>query len=57
MRRAGLPAKSPFQFNEGGNPVFLALTGSVLAFFAMSGFENAANVAEEVRFRRPTLLD
>ena len=38
----------PFQFNEGGNPALLALTGSVLAFFAMSGFENAANVAEEV---------
>ena len=41
--------ESPLQFNEGGNPVLLALTGSVLAFFAMSGFENAANVAEEVR--------
>ena len=39
----------PFQFNEGGNPALLALGGSVLAFFAMSGFENAANVAEEVR--------
>jgi basic amino acid/polyamine antiporter, APA family len=39
----------PFEFNEGGNAVILALTGSVLAFFAMSGFENAANVAEEVR--------
>ena len=39
----------PFQFNEGGNPALLALAGSVLAFFAMSGFENAANVAEEVQ--------
>ena len=39
----------PFQFNEGGNPALLALGGSVLAFFAMSGFENAANVAEEVQ--------
>ena len=38
----------PFQFNQGGNPVLLALGGSVLAFFAMSGFENGANVAEEV---------
>ncbi len=39
----------PFQFNGDGNPVLLALGGSVLAFFAMSGFENAANVAEEVQ--------
>ncbi len=39
----------PFQFNEGGNPVFLALAGATLAFFAMTGFENAANVAEEVQ--------
>lgn len=39
----------PFRFNEGGNPALLALGGSVLAFFAMSGFENAANVAEEVQ--------
>ena len=38
----------PFQFNEGGNPALLALTGATLAFFAMTGFENAANVAEEV---------
>jgi len=39
----------PFQFNDGGNPALLALTGAVLAFFAMTGFENAANVAEEVQ--------
>ena len=39
----------PFQFHEGGNPALLALAGSVLAFFAMTGFENAANVAEEVQ--------
>lgn len=39
----------PFQFNEGGNPALLALAGAVLAFFAMTGFENAANVAEEVQ--------
>lgn len=39
----------PFQFNEGGNPTLLVLTGAVLAFFAMTGFENAANVAEEVQ--------
>jgi amino acid transporter len=39
----------PFEFNEGSNPALLALTGATLAFFAMTGFENAANVAEEVR--------
>jgi amino acid transporter len=38
----------PFQFNE-GNPALLALTGAALAFFAMTGFENAANVAEETQ--------
>ncbi len=39
----------PFEFNEGGNPALLALAGATLAFFAMTGFENAANVAEEVQ--------
>jgi APA family basic amino acid/polyamine antiporter len=39
----------PFSFNEGGNPAILALAGATIAFFAMTGFENAANVAEEVR--------
>ena len=39
----------PFDFNEGGNPALLALAGATLAFFAMTGFENAANVAEEVQ--------
>jgi APA family basic amino acid/polyamine antiporter len=39
----------PFQFNEGGNPALLALAGATIAFFAMTGFENAANVAEEVQ--------
>jgi APA family basic amino acid/polyamine antiporter len=39
----------PFNFNEGSNPALLALTGATLAFFAMTGFENAANVAEEVQ--------
>jgi basic amino acid/polyamine antiporter, APA family len=38
----------PFEFTD-GNPALLVLTGSVLAFFAMSGFENSANVAEEVQ--------
>ena len=39
----------PFEFNEGGSPALLALAGATLAFFAMTGFENAANVAEEVQ--------
>jgi len=45
----GADLSRPFEFREGGNPALLALTGAVLAFFAMTGFENAANVAEEVR--------
>lgn len=36
------------QFSAGsGNPVFAVVAGVALAFFAMTGFENAANVAEE----------
>ena len=36
------------QFNTGDtNPVFAVIAGVALAFFAMTGFENAANVAEE----------
>ena len=31
----------------GGNPIFAIVAGVALAFFAMTGFENAANVAEE----------
>ena len=32
---------------EGGSPILAVLAGVSLAFFAMTGFENAANVAEE----------
>ena len=39
----------PFEFNDDGNPALLALAGAVLAVFAMAGFENSANVAEEVQ--------
>lgn len=35
------------QFDAEGNPVFALVAGVALAFFAMTGFENAANVAEE----------
>ena len=34
-------------FNAEGNPIFAVVAGVALAFFAMTGFENAANVAEE----------
>jgi amino acid transporter len=38
----------PFQLNE-GNPALVVLGGVALAFFAMTGFENAANIAEETQ--------
>lgn len=38
----------PFQLNE-GNKALVVLSGVALAFFAMTGFENAANIAEETR--------
>jgi len=34
-------------FSSEGNPIFAIVAGVALAFFAMTGFENAANVAEE----------
>jgi APA family basic amino acid/polyamine antiporter len=36
-----------FSVDGGGGPVLAVLAGVSLAFFAMTGFENAANVAEE----------
>ena len=39
---------APFQFNE-GNTALVILGGAAVAFFAMTGFENAANVAEETQ--------
>ncbi len=35
------------EFTSDGNPIFAIVAGVALAFFAMTGFENAANVAEE----------
>ncbi len=35
------------EFNAEGSPIFAVIAGVALAFFAMTGFENAANVAEE----------
>lgn len=34
-------------FEAEGSPIFALVAGVALAFFAMTGFENAANVAEE----------
>lgn len=36
-------------FSSDSNPVFAVIAGVALAFFAMTGFENAANVAEEAK--------
>ncbi len=36
-----------FDTDGGGGPILAVLAGVSLAFFAMTGFENAANVAEE----------
>ena len=35
------------EFSAEGSPIFAVIAGVALAFFAMTGFENAANVAEE----------
>jgi len=35
------------EFNSEGSPILAVVSGVALAFFAMTGFENAANVAEE----------
>ena len=40
--------EQPFQLND-GNPALVVLSGVALAFFAMTGFENAANIAEETQ--------
>ncbi|WP_311210774.1 MULTISPECIES: APC family permease [unclassified Aeromicrobium] len=40
--------EQPFQLND-GNPAVVVLSGVALAFFAMTGFENAANIAEETQ--------
>jgi len=35
------------QFESEANPIFAIVAGVALAFFAMTGFENTANLAEE----------
>jgi basic amino acid/polyamine antiporter, APA family len=39
----------PFELSGDGNPALVILGGAALAFFAMTGFENTANVAEETQ--------
>jgi APA family basic amino acid/polyamine antiporter len=39
----------PFEFKGDSNEMLLVLAGAALAFFSMTGFENAANVAEETK--------
>ena len=39
----------PFELAGDGSPALVVLGGAALAFFAMTGFENAANVAEETQ--------
>ena len=44
----GEPARA-FEFKEGGSIIPLILAGTVLSFYALIGFDDAVNVAEEVR--------
>jgi basic amino acid/polyamine antiporter, APA family len=43
-----------FEFKSGGSPVGLALAGAALAFYALIGFEDSVNVAEETQNPRST---
>ncbi|WP_244929815.1 APC family permease [Nocardioides sp. W7] len=42
------------QFDTSGSPILAIVSGVALGFFAMTGFENAANVAEECTHPRRT---
>jgi APA family basic amino acid/polyamine antiporter len=42
------PARA-FEFKEGGSVLVLALAGAAVAFYALIGFEDSVNVAEETR--------
>jgi APA family basic amino acid/polyamine antiporter len=44
----GEPARA-FEFKEGASILPIILTGTVLAFYALIGFDDSVNVAEEVR--------
>ncbi len=48
LGRGEADLSQPFHL-EDGNPALIVLTGVALAFFAMTGFENAANIAEETQ--------
>ncbi|MET9020919.1 APC family permease [Actinopolymorpha sp. NPDC004070] len=45
-RGIGDPGRS-FEFNADGNPFGLVVSGAALAFFALVGFEDSVNMAEE----------
>jgi amino acid transporter len=38
-----------FEFKHGESPIFAVLAGTTLAFYALIGFEDSANVAEETK--------
>ena len=46
MSGIGDPARA-LEFNAGGDPFTLVVSGAALAFFALVGFEDAVNMAEE----------
>ncbi|MFD2080658.1 Amino acid transporter [Actinopolymorpha cephalotaxi] len=46
LRGVGEPGRS-FEFNSDGNPFGLVVSGAALAFFALVGFEDSVNMAEE----------
>jgi APA family basic amino acid/polyamine antiporter len=48
LGRGDADLSQPFHLND-GNPALVVLGGAAIAFFAMTGFENAANIAEETR--------
>ena len=44
----GEPARA-FEFNAGGDPFSLVVSGAALAFFAIIGFEDSVNMVEETK--------
>ena len=46
-----------FEFKEGVTPFFAVLSGAGLAFYALIGFEDSVNIAEEVRETEPELSE
>jgi basic amino acid/polyamine antiporter, APA family len=42
-------ASNALEFNEGGDPLSLVVSGATLAFFAILGFEDSVNLVEETQ--------